>query len=84
MVYNNRPEISKLKLTVQWGNFPTYYYGLGKLDEGYSIKSRSDATPYFLSTPRHVAIPLMQKMKAKLITYLGLQLKKQEIGVWEW
>ena len=40
--------------------------GLGKLEGAYTIKLREDATPYALTTPRRVAVPLLPKVKQEL------------------
>ena len=72
-----RPVISQLQLIQRldvlsepdpWPvkEFPQLFSGLGELEGEYSIKLRPDATPYSLSTPRHVAIPLLPKVKAEL------------------
>ena len=46
--------------------FPKLFGGLGRLEEEYKIVLRDDATPYALSTPRRIAIPLLPKVKAEL------------------
>ena len=74
-----RPAISQLQLIQRldalseqskdpWPiqEFPQLFTGLGKLEGEYSIKLKTGATPYSLSTPRHVAIPLLPKVKAEL------------------
>ena len=39
---------------------------LGTLGDKYTIKLKDNAIPYSLSTPRHVAIPLREKVKREL------------------
>ena len=46
--------------------FPKLFDGLGKLEGAYTIKLREDATPYALTTPRRVAVPLLPKVKQEL------------------
>jgi hypothetical protein len=40
--------------------------GLGELDGDFSIKLKPDSTPFALTTPRRVAVPLLNKVKAEL------------------
>ena len=40
--------------------------GLGELDGDFSIKLKPDSTPFALTTPRRVTIPLLNKVKAEL------------------
>ena len=72
-----RPAIESLQLVqrvreVQSGKlnpiqqFPSLFNGLGKLQGEYTIKIQEGATPYSLTTPRRVAIPLMKSVKAEL------------------
>ena len=42
------------------------FKGLGTLGDKYTIKLKDNAIPYSLSTPRHVAIPLREKVKQEL------------------
>ena len=46
--------------------FPSLFCGLGKLGGEHTIQLKENATPYTLSTPRRVAIPLMPKVKKEL------------------
>ena len=46
--------------------YPTLFKGLGKLKGAYSIKLCEDATPYALTTPRRVPIPLKKRVKEEL------------------
>ena len=46
--------------------FPDVFKGLGKLKDNYAIKLNENATPYALTTPRRVAIPLRPKVKEEL------------------
>jgi hypothetical protein len=43
--------------------FPDVFKGLGKLKDNYVIKLKENATPYALTTPRRVPIPLRQKIR---------------------
>ena len=54
--------------------FPQLFTGLGKMEGEYTIKLKEGATPFSISTPRRVAIPLMQSVKAELD-------QMQELGV---
>ena len=42
------------------------FEGLGDLGEPYKIQLRKDAVPFAITTPRRVALPLMEKVKAEL------------------
>ena len=46
--------------------YPNLFKGLGELDGEFSIKLKPDSTPFALTTPRRVAIPLLNKVKAEL------------------
>ena len=46
--------------------YPNLFKGLGELDGDFSIKLKPDPTPFALTTPRRVAIPLLNKVKAEL------------------
>ena len=57
--------------TVQVGedikhSYPTVFKGLGKLKDPYRIELDPNATPYALSAPRCVSLPLRDKVKAEL------------------
>ena len=45
--------------------FPQLFQGLGKLGE-YEIKLKENATPFALSTPRRVPLPLMKEVETEL------------------
>lgn len=64
--------------------FPTVFQGLGRLKDDYTIKLKSDAQPFALSTPRRVAIPLLPKVKAELerMEKLGVITKVEEPTEW--
>ena len=47
-------------------DFPKLFNELGKLEEDYKIELREGATPHALTTPCHVAIPLLPKVKTEL------------------
>ena len=72
-----RPAIEKLGLLSRVNNieeksstvmseFPKLFKGLGSLEGEYRIELKPNATPFALSTPRRVAIPLMWKVKKEL------------------
>ena len=44
--------------------FPRLFTGLGRLKDSYKIKLK--ATPYALSVPRRVAVPLLPKVKQEI------------------
>ena len=54
--------------------------GLGSMKGKYHIKLKSDATPFVLTTPRRIAIPLQPKVKAELqrMEKMGVIRKVQE------
>lgn len=54
--------------------FPKVFTGLGRLEGDYTILIREDATPYALTTPRRIPIPLVDKVKEELQ-------RMEEIGV---
>ena len=45
---------------------------LGKLKDNYAIKLQTNFQPYALTTPRHIAIPLLPKVEAELQRMLVL------------
>ena len=71
-----RPAIESLGILARIGTvsntktliekFSSLFHGLGKLKEDYHISLKPDATPYSLTTPRRVPIPLMKAVKAEL------------------
>ena len=46
--------------------YPNLFKGLGKLNGEYTIRLSEGACPFALMTPRRVAIPLLQRVKAEL------------------
>ncbi len=72
-----RPAIEALGL-VQWirsvqgengspeEQFPSLFQGLGRLQGDYTIDLKEGARPFVLTTPRRVAIPLLEKVKGEL------------------
>ena len=71
------PAIQKLELLSRVDNVetcseqiiadhPKLFTGLGSLEGEYHIELEPDSVPFSLSTPRRVAIPLMQKVKKEL------------------
>ena len=70
-----RPAIQALKVAVLIEpvqvdsvveEFPELFKGLGKLKDSYKIKLQDGVTPFALSTPRRVPIPLLPKVKKEL------------------
>lgn len=71
-----RPAIEKLEIVKQIASlqlhsdykqkFPSLFTGLGKLQGEYEIKLTEDARPYAVTTPRRVALPYLEKVKAEL------------------
>ena len=49
-----------------YDRFPQVFKGLGKLSGSYTIKLKEGATPFALTTPRRVPIPLLPKVKEEL------------------
>ena len=64
--------------------FPDVFKGLGKLKDNYVIKLRENATPYALTTPRRVPLPLLPKVKEELqrMERLGVITKIEEPTDW--
>ena len=46
--------------------YPNLFKGLGELEGEFSIKLKPGSTPYAITTPRRVALPLMPKVKEEL------------------
>ena len=46
--------------------YPNFFKGLGELEGEFSIKLTPGSTPYAITTPRRVALPLMPKVKEEL------------------
>lgn len=70
-----RPAITKLGLVARLDTidtqtlketYPSLCSGLGRVQQPHTIKLKPDATPYSLSTPRRVPIPLLGKVKDEL------------------
>lgn len=64
--------------------FPDVFRGLGKLKDNYVIDLKEDATPYALTTPRRVPIPLLPKVKEELqrMEKLGVITRIEEPTDW--
>lgn len=64
--------------------FPGLFTGLGKMDGDYTIQLKEGAKPFALSTPRRVAIPLLEPVKEELqrMERLGVISKIQEPTDW--
>ena len=46
--------------------YPALFTGLGTLEGEYHIQLKEDATPFALTAPRRVALPLLPKVKQEL------------------
>ena len=73
----DRPAIESLGVAIQVSEilankdvvvskFPHIFKGLGRMTGAYYICLKDDATPFALTAPRRVAIPLMPKVKSEL------------------
>lgn len=60
-------EIEEITTTNKWvSSYPEVFKGLGVFKETYSIKLQENATPYAISCPRRIPIPLKDKVKNEL------------------
>ena len=57
--------------------FPSIFQGLGNFGDSYTIKLKPGATPYAIYTPKHVAMPLRDRMES-----LNVTLKVEEPTPW--
>ena len=57
-------ESTENKSSVQ--RFPQLFQGLGRMQGEYTIQLKDGAVPFALTTPRRVAIPLMESVRAEL------------------
>ena len=66
--------------------FPELFKGLGKLKDSYKIKLQDEVTPFALSTPRYVPIPLLLKEELQRMERMGviLELTSRLSNVWAW
>ena len=46
--------------------YPQLFSGLGSMTGEHTIRLNADATPFTISTPRRIALPLMPKVKSEL------------------
>ena len=58
--------VASVKMFDPVAEFPSLFSGLGCLEREYKISLQKDAKPYALSTPRHVAIPLLKRVREEL------------------
>ena len=90
-----RPAISKLNLVARViliqadreavaEQFPELFKGLGQMTGEYQIKLQPNATPFALTTPRRIAIPLRPQVKTELerMEKLGVIAKVQQPTDW--
>ena len=75
---NNNPKQQVIQ------KFPELFTGLGTMQGEYQIKLKADATPFVLTTPRRIAVPLQPKVKAELqrMEKLGVIRKVEEPTEW--
>lgn len=52
--------------------YPMLFQGLGKLEGEYTIRLKNGVTPFCLTTPRRLPLPLMKKVKLELRRMLQL------------
>ena len=64
--------------------FPTLFTGLGRLKDSYKIKLKAGATPYALSVPQRVAVPLLPKVKLEVerMVRMGVITEVTELTDW--
>ena len=64
--------------------FPELFKGLGKMEGEYTIQLKEGAVLFALTTPRRVAIPLMESVKAELqrMEKLGVISRIEELTDW--
>lgn len=64
--------------------FPKVFSGFGKLQCSYKIELAAGAVPYAFSAPRHVALPLLDKVKSELriMEDMGVIRQIQELAKW--
>lgn len=65
-------------------NYPELFTGLGLMTGEYKIRLKPDSTPYAITTPRRVALPLMPKVKDELerMQSMGVITKINEPTEW--
>ena len=66
--------------------YPELFKGLGRLSGRYTIRLKDRVTPFALSTPRRVAVPLLSKVREELGRKLALYRKSmnQRTGAQGW
>ena len=60
------PLIAPVTSTNIVAQFPTVFQGLGYMKDDYTIQLRKYATPFAITTPRRVTLPLLPKVKSEL------------------
>ena len=88
--FSTESEVSCYSLESQEGQdilneFPEIFQGLGNIKGApIHIEIQEDATPYHLSTPRHVALPLLDPLKKELsrMEEMGVIRKVEEPTDW--
>ena len=63
---------------------PKLFVGLGHMQGDYTIRLREDATPFALSTPRRVSIPLLPVVEAELKKLEGLRVIRRVESPTDW
>ena len=64
--------------------FPSLFHGIGKIDGEYHIQLDQSVTPYSVSVPRRIPLPLMGKVKAELLRLQELKIIRQVDQPTEW
>lgn len=67
-----------------YNEFPSVFTGLGNLVEEYTICLKENAKPFALSTPRRIALPLVNKVKIEIdrMLKLGVIIPVKEASEW--
>ena len=76
--------LNGIKLDEIIREFPILYTGLGRLKDSHTIKLKAGATPYALSVPRQVAVPLLPKVKLEIERMVKMGVITEVIEPTEW